>query len=314
MIPLIRMAWLAVGVSALLFLGVPTTLQAQEGNGNGNGSLKVTSFPVGANVSVDGVDTGKITPMTDSLAVGMHTVVVSLPPDSGWNPATIFYQVVSGNNDLSVTLLPSLTVGPPGAPGAPGAQGPPGPPGTPGAPGAQGPPGPPGTPGAAGAQGLPGPPGPPGTPGADGQQGPAGPQGPAGLNATIAANQITFAPSSGTILNTLVTVTFVPLPPGNWALSAKVTATGPFDCLLAPAHDGTVDSVVADSIDEITQDTGGTRLTVPMIGLLSTDANVGGVNGAGIVCLAPVTNANGFGIIWSARIVATQTTSNTIVP
>jgi hypothetical protein len=71
---------------------------------------------------------------------------------------------------------------------------------------------------------------------------------------------------------------------------------------------------VANSIDEMTEDTGGARSTVPMMGLLSTDASAGGVNGAGIVCLAPLTNANGYGIIWRARIVATQTTLNTIVP
>src|SRR5215472_10974253 len=64
-----------------------------------NGSLKVTSFPVGANVSVDGVDTGKVTPMTMSLAVGTHTVVVSIP-NSGWNVDTRSVEVVAGNNDL----------------------------------------------------------------------------------------------------------------------------------------------------------------------------------------------------------------------
>ena len=33
-----------------------------------NGSLKVTSFPSGAQVWLDGVDTGKLTPMSISLA------------------------------------------------------------------------------------------------------------------------------------------------------------------------------------------------------------------------------------------------------
>src|SRR6185312_14565841 len=82
----------------------------------GNGSLKVTSFPSGANVSVDGADTGKVTPMSLSLAVGDHAVVVSIP-DSGWNPDTRTVTIVSGNNDLSVTLLPTLTVGPQGPKG-----------------------------------------------------------------------------------------------------------------------------------------------------------------------------------------------------
>ena len=60
-------------VAVLVLLGFPATVQAQ------NGSLKVTSFPVGANVSVEGVDSGKVTPMTINLAVGTHTVVVSIP-------------------------------------------------------------------------------------------------------------------------------------------------------------------------------------------------------------------------------------------
>jgi hypothetical protein len=109
---------------------------------------------------------------------------------------------------------------------------------------------------------------------------------------------------------------FLPLPPGNWALSAKIVSTGPFDCLLAPAHGGVVDATVANSVDEVVQigNTGSTQMTMPMMGLLSTDANAGGVNGAGIVCVPQATNANGFGIISQARIVAIQTTANTIVP
>jgi hypothetical protein len=74
---------------------------------------------------------------------------------------------------------------------------------------------------------------------------------------------------------------------------------------------------VANSIDEVIkiEGTGSTQMTMPMMGLLSTDANVGGVNGAGIVCALPqATNANGDGIISQARIVAIQTTANTIVP
>lgn len=99
---------------------------------SGNGSLKVTSYPSGANVSIDGVDTGKTTPMSVSVAIGEHTVVVSVP-SSGWNPDTRTVTIVAGNNDLSVTLLPALTVGPQGPPGPkgdPGPQGPPGPSGT----------------------------------------------------------------------------------------------------------------------------------------------------------------------------------------
>lgn len=182
---------------------------------SGNGSLKVTSYPSGAQVSIDGVDTGKTTPMSESLSVGEHTVVVSVP-NSGWNPDTRIVTVVSGNNDLSVTLLPAVTVGPqgpagpmgpqgiPGPAGPQGAVGPPGQQGSPGlsgadgadgAPGADGADGAPGATGAegpigqtgpagpagpAGAQGPAGPPGAPGSNGADGASGPAGPQGPIG--------------------------------------------------------------------------------------------------------------------------------------
>lgn len=84
------------------------------------GSLKVTSFPSGAEVWVDGVNSGKVTPMSISLPEGDHTVTVQLP-NSGWNPDTRTVTIVAGNNDLSVTLLPVLTAGPPGVPGQPGA-------------------------------------------------------------------------------------------------------------------------------------------------------------------------------------------------
>jgi hypothetical protein len=100
-----RFLWLGAFAAGLLLL--PARMTAQ------NGSLKVTSFPSGANVSIDGTDTGKVTPMSISVAVGDHAVVVSIP-NSGWNPDTRTVTVVSGNNDLSVTLLPILTQGPPG--------------------------------------------------------------------------------------------------------------------------------------------------------------------------------------------------------
>ena len=112
---------------ALGLLGLPPNLRAD------NGALKVTSFPSGANVFVDSVDTGKVTPMTVSEPVGTHTITVSLgpascqdPASSGWTPATHTMEVIQGTNFLSVTLLPCLTVGP---------QGPAGPQGLPGLPG-----------------------------------------------------------------------------------------------------------------------------------------------------------------------------------
>lgn len=102
-----------------------------------NGSLKVTSFPSGAAVAVDGANTGNTTPMSISLSVGTHVVRVEIP-GSGWTPAESTVTVVAGNNDLSVTLLPALTQGPAGPTGPEGPQGPQGPPG------GQGPQGPPG--------------------------------------------------------------------------------------------------------------------------------------------------------------------------
>src|SRR5712671_299272 len=94
-------------------------------------SLKVTSFPDGANVSIDGVDTGKVTPMSTSVSLGAHTVVVSIP-NSGWNPDTRSLTVESGTNYLSVTLLPRLTIGPQGSQGPKGDTGAQGPKGDPG--------------------------------------------------------------------------------------------------------------------------------------------------------------------------------------
>jgi hypothetical protein len=121
-----------VSVAALLALAaVPAAAQ--------NGSLKVSSFPSGAAVIVDGVSTGKITPMSVSLSVGDHSVTVTIP-NSGWNPDTRVVPVASGNNDLSVTLLPKLTTGPQGPEGPKGDKGDPGATGATGAAGAAGPP------------------------------------------------------------------------------------------------------------------------------------------------------------------------------
>jgi hypothetical protein len=131
------------------------------------GALKVTSFPSGAQVIVDGVNTGKVTPMSVSLAEGDHTVTVQIPA-SGWNPDTRMVNIVSGNNDLSVTLLPTLTVGP---------QGPKGDKGDKGDRGDQGIQGPPGVTGERGEKGEIGPSGPQGEPGPKGDRGDPGPSG-----------------------------------------------------------------------------------------------------------------------------------------
>jgi hypothetical protein len=169
-----------------------------------NGTLKVTSFPSGADVIVDGIPTGQSTPMSVALSEGEHTVTVQLP-GPGWNPDTRTVTIVPGNNDLSVTLLPTINAGMDGlncwdlnnngacdlatedssgdgecnaldcqgAEGAPGPEGPEGPQGPQGETGPQGP---------AGADGAPGPEGPPGPAGADGAPGPEGAAGIDGLN------------------------------------------------------------------------------------------------------------------------------------
>ena len=172
---------------------------------SGSGSLKVTSYPTGAAVFIDGVDTGKTTPMSESLPVGQHTVLVKVP-NSGWNPDTRLVTIVSGNNDLSVTLLPAVTTGPqgpsgPAGPAGPaGPQGPTGPAGAPGAagpqgpPGAEGPAGPQGPAGATGAIGAPGAQGPAGPAGATGAQGPAGPAGATGAQGPAGPAGATGAP------------------------------------------------------------------------------------------------------------------------
>jgi len=153
-----------------------------------NGSLKVTSFPSGAQVIIDDVNTGKLTPMSTSLSIGEHTVRVQIP-SSGWNPDVRTVTIVAGNNDLSVTLLPSLTIGPIGPQGPKGDPGPAGPKGDTGAlgpvgpaglKGDAGPQGPKGEVGAVGPAGLTGPQGAQGTAGPEGPVGPAGPGGPTG--------------------------------------------------------------------------------------------------------------------------------------
>lgn len=101
------------------------------------GTLKVTSFPSGAQVLVDGADTGKVTPMNVSLTDGDHIVTVQIP-GSGWSADTRTVTIVTGNNDLSVTLLPMSSTGPAGPAGPAGPEGPPGPTGPPGPSGVSG--------------------------------------------------------------------------------------------------------------------------------------------------------------------------------
>lgn len=164
-----RMLWVSFFVFVATLFLAPSRAGAQDKHGK----LKVTSFPSGANVSVDGKDTGQVTPMSTEISVGWHKLKVSIP-NPGWNADVRDVQVAAGNNDLSVTLLPISTVGPMGPQGPAGPAGPQGPAG---APGPQGPAGPQGPKGDTGATGTVGPTGPVG---ATGPQGPAGPQGPKG--------------------------------------------------------------------------------------------------------------------------------------
>src|SRR6266404_4702196 len=163
-----RIVWMTVLTAALLLMSGRARAEEEE-----HGRLRVTSFPTNAHVSVDGTDTGKVTPMSIRVSVGKHRVVVSMP-NSGWNSDTRTVEVGEGNNDLSVTLLPNVAVGAMGPQGPAGAQGPIGPPGPQGPAGSQGPKGDTGATGLTGAAGATGPAGP------TGLQGPAGSQGPKG--------------------------------------------------------------------------------------------------------------------------------------
>lgn len=118
-------------------------------------SLIVNSFPQGAEITLDGTDTGRITPSSIGVHSGSHTVLLT-PPGSGWQSSTTTVTVDGNNYNLKVTLIPTLTQGP---------QGPIGPQGATGATGAQGP------------QGLAGVVGPQGPTGPTGPQGPIGPSG-----------------------------------------------------------------------------------------------------------------------------------------
>jgi hypothetical protein len=193
---------LALGLAAILYLCPPSGAQTTVDDGH---ALVVSSFPDGAEITIDGADTGQVTPAElRRIPPGKHSISLS---QTGWNSTTVAINVldVDGagrprDTHISLSLLPSLTVGstgPAGPQGAPGIQGPAGTPGPQGLPGVsimgpQGAPGIPGSPGptgAAGPQGSAGPqgiPGPQGPQGVDGQPGVPGPPGP-GLGAPLFA-------------------------------------------------------------------------------------------------------------------------------
>ena len=144
-------------LSLAMLAGMPSRLQAQHPESHDQDRdhffdraplaiLVVSSDPSGAHVAIDGVDTRQLTPMGIELKVGMHQVTVSMT-GSTWNPDTRTVEIIRGNNDLSVTLLPKVTAG---SPGPQGLQGPAGPQGAQGNTGAQGPAGPVGPQGPAG--------------------------------------------------------------------------------------------------------------------------------------------------------------------
>jgi len=74
------------------------------------GSIAVTSTPAGAGISLDGNDTGEVTPFTlDNVLAGTHTIDVSLP---GYFPASQNVSVTTGftaNVDFQLTVIPPRT-------------------------------------------------------------------------------------------------------------------------------------------------------------------------------------------------------------
>lgn len=96
------------------------TIVSLEATAAVQGTLRVTSFPPGAEVWIDGAFTGKTTPATLFVATGEHQVVVKAP-GGGWQPAQQAIVVVRGINVVSLTLVPAGVQGPQGPPGPPGA-------------------------------------------------------------------------------------------------------------------------------------------------------------------------------------------------
>ena len=115
-------------------------------------TLAVQSYPSGAEVYIDGVDTGQNTPTGNILiTTGSHTVLLTpLVASSVWNNSSNGVTIVAGKNLLNVVMTPVLTVGPQGPAGPTGPTGPQGPTGATGATGSQGPTGPTGPQGPSG--------------------------------------------------------------------------------------------------------------------------------------------------------------------
>jgi hypothetical protein len=60
---------------------------------------------------VEGTPTGKVTPVSIVLPEGIYKVMVKIP-GSAWNPDTQTVAITPDNNELSITLLPIITVDP----------------------------------------------------------------------------------------------------------------------------------------------------------------------------------------------------------
>lgn len=113
-------------------------------------SIQVNSFPQGAEITLNGTDTGKVTPQSLGVAHNSTNTILLTPPNSGWQSSTTSVSVTNSNVAITVTLLPTLTTGPQGPIGAQGATGATGATGPQGATGVQGPTGPTGPQGSSG--------------------------------------------------------------------------------------------------------------------------------------------------------------------
>jgi hypothetical protein len=107
-------------------------------------NLVLQSFPSGADVVIDGIDTHKLTPYNQGITSGNHTIEV-VPPGVGWNSTSTQVTIPSGGAfNLTMVMIPTLTTGPQGPQGLTGTTG------VTGATGAQGPTGQTGATGPAG--------------------------------------------------------------------------------------------------------------------------------------------------------------------
>ncbi len=186
-----RMYSAAVRIAIKAFLVLILLASGARAQDDGH-SVAIDSFPPGATVVLDGVNTNKVTPMElRGVAPGSHQVSVSAPGYSTTAQTVIVLDKnpVTGaprDTHLNFVLLPPTVKGDPGPKGDPGASvyvpipGPPGQNGKDGLPGAAG---------TNGKDGVAGSPGPAGIQGPQGIQGPPGLPGANGLNATLTSPQ-----------------------------------------------------------------------------------------------------------------------------